>query len=226
VARVPKLSAVVYVDGFNLYKGQLESRPENKWLDLECLFDSLLDEYSIDRIHYFTAHFRGRANPDDPTAPDRQAAYLRALETLPRVTIHRSQFTIHPSRARLRGTATLAWADVWKVQEKGSDVKLAVQLVVDAVEGKYDAFVVVSSDSDLGAALDVAINRFDRHVIVVYPRDERTKEFERIGVRSSLYLRPSLVAQSQLPEIVVSRSGRPVRRPTEWKKQGPAEAGP
>jgi hypothetical protein len=63
-------------------------------------------------------------------------------------------------------------------------------------------------------------------VIVVYPRDERTKEFERIGVRSSLYLRPSLVAQSQLPEIVVSRSGRPVRRPTEWKKQGPAEAGP
>lgn len=223
---MPKPSAVVYVDGFNLYKGQLESRPENKWLDLERLFDSLLDEYSIDRIHYFTAHVRGRANPDDPTAPDRQAAYLRALETLPRVTIHRSQFTIHPSRARLRGTEDVAWADVWKVQEKGSDVKLAVQLVVDAVDGAFDAFIVVSSDSDLGAALDVAINRYGRHVIVVYPRDERTKEFERIGVESSLYLRPSLVGDSQLPDVMVSRSGRLVRRPARWKKQGPAEAGP
>jgi uncharacterized LabA/DUF88 family protein len=226
VARVPKPSAVVYVDGLNLYKGQLESRPENKWLDLERLFDSLLDDYSIERIHYFTAHVRGRANPDDPTAPDRQAAYLRALETLTRVTIHRSQFTIHPSRARLRGTEGVEWADVWKVQEKGSDVKLAVQLVVDAFDGGYDAYVVVSSDSDLGSALDVAVNRFDRHLIVVYPRDERTKEFERVGVRSSLYLRPSLVAESQLPDVMVSRSGRVVRRPSGWTKQGPAEAGP
>lgn len=224
---MPKPSAAVYVDGFNLYKGQLESRPENKWLDLERLFDSLLDDYSIARIHYFTAHVRGRANPEDPTAPDRQAAYLRALETLPRVTIHRSQFTIHPSRARLRGTEEVRWVDVWKVQEKGADVKLAVQLVVDAVDGAYDAYVVVSSDSDLGAALDIAVNRCGRRVIVVYPRDERTKEFERVGARSSLYLRPSLVAESQLPDVMVSRSGRPVRRPSAWKKkQGPAEAGP
>lgn len=222
-----KPSAVVYVDGFNLYKGQLESRPENKWLDLERLFDSLLDDYEIARIHYFTANVRGSANPEDPSAPDRQAAYLRALGHLPRVTIHRSQFSIHPSRARLRGTGDVRWADVWKVQEKGSDVKLAVQLVVDAVDQEYDAYVVVSSDSDLAAAIDVAINRCcGRHVMVVYPRDERTRDFEKVGVRSTLYLRPSLVAQSQLPDAVPCRNGKIARRPSNWTKQGPAEAGP
>lgn len=223
VAHMPlKPSAVVYVDGFNLYKGQLESRPGNKWLDLQAVFDSLLSDYRIERIHYFTANIRGRANPEDPTAPDRQAAYLRALESLDRVRIHRSQFTIHPSRARLRNTERVEWADVWKVQEKGSDVKLAVQLVVDALDGAYDTYVVVSSDSDLASAIDVAINRFKRHVIVVYPRDERTKEFERVGVRSTLYLRPSIAAENQLPERVISRSGREVRRPAAWKEQGPA----
>lgn len=221
-----KPSAVVYVDGFNLYKGQLESRPEYKWLDLEILFDSLLDDYEIARIHYFTANVRGSANPEDRSAPDRQAAYLRALDHLPRVTIHRSQFSIHPSRARLRGTGDVRWADVWKVQEEGSDVKLAVQLVVDAVDQQYDAYVVVSSDSDLAAAIDVAINRCGRHVMVVYPRDERTRDFEKVGVRSTLYLRPSLVAQSQLPEAVPCRNGKTVRRPSSWTKQGPAEAGP
>lgn len=126
----------------------------------------------------------------------------------------------------MRGTGVVQWADVWKVQEKGSDVKLAVRLVIDALDAAHDAYVVVSSDSDLAAAIDVAVNRFGRHVIVVYPRDERTREFEKAGVSSSLYLRPSLVAQCQLPEIVIARSGRPVRRPQSWKEQGPAEAGP
>ncbi len=220
-----KPTAVVYVDGFNLYKGQLESRPANKWLDLQKLFDTLLSDFEVQRIHYFTANVRGGANPDDPSAPDRQAAYLRALGSLPRVVIHRSQFTIHPSRARLRNTPDVRWADVWKVQEKGSDVKLAVQLVVDAVDGAYDTYVVVSSDSDLSAAIHVAINRCRRRVIVVYPRDERTRDFEKAGVRSSLYLRPSLAAASQLPRVVVARSGRPVRRPDCWNEQSPAEAG-
>lgn len=223
---MPKPSAVVYVDGFNLYKGQLESRPGNKWLDLQKLFDALLDDYDVTRIHYFTANVRGRANPDDPTAPDRQAAYLRAIDSLDRVVVHRSQFTIHPSRARLRVTDRVEWVDVWKVQEKGSDVKLAVQLVVDAVDGEYEAFVVVSSDSDLAAAIEVAVGRCGRRVIVVYPRDERTRDFERVGVFSTLYLHPSLVERCQLPDTVLAASGKPVRRPASWKKQGPAEARP
>jgi hypothetical protein len=223
---MPKPAALVYVDGFNLYKGQLESRPENKWLDLERLFDALLDDFDVRRIHYFTANIRGQANPDDPAAPDRQAAYLRALSSLERVELHRSHFTVHPSRARLRTEGPPVWADVWKVQEKGSDVKLAVQLVIDALDAAAPTLVVVSSDSDLAYAIDIAIHRFERHVIVVYPRDERTKAFEQAGVTSTLYLHPSYAAASQFPDRVIARTGREVRRPVSWKKQGPAEAGP
>lgn len=51
---MPKPSAIVYVDGFNLYKGQLESRPAKKWLNLVALFDDVLDAYDAHHVHYFT----------------------------------------------------------------------------------------------------------------------------------------------------------------------------
>jgi hypothetical protein len=87
----------VYVDGFNLYYGALKGRgPGYKWLDLELLVRHLLPNNDIGRIRYFTAHVSGR--PSDPQLPERQQTYLRALETLPRVTS-----TPANSRSPIRG---------------------------------------------------------------------------------------------------------------------------
>lgn len=216
-----KPTAIVYVDGFNLYKGQLESRPANKWLNLVSLFDDVLDDFDVLHVHYFTARIKGRMNPEDPQAPDRQSAYIRALCTLERISVHDdSLFTVHHGSAR-------EWVDgkerppltrhyVYKVQEKGSDVKLATQLLMDALDGRADTYVVVSSDSDLARPIDVTRQRFGARVGVLYPRDERTKLFEAVGIDFSLYLRPSYAAKNQLPDIVHTAK-RPVRRPTTWK---------
>ena len=213
-------AAIVYVDGFNLYKGQLENRPQNKWLDLVALFDDVLDDYEVLHVHYFTARIKGRMNPEDPHAPDRQHAYLRALATLDRLTVHDdSLFTVHHGFAR-------EWVDgkekpplrrhhVYKVQEKGSDVKLATQLLMDALDGLARTLVVVSSDSDLAHPIAVAKRRFGVRIGVVYPRDERTKLFEKAGIDFSLYLRPSFAARNQLPDVVQTAK-RPVHRPQSW----------
>lgn len=100
---VDKPTAIVYVDGFNLYKGQLEKRPANKWLDLVALFDDVLGHFDVLHVHYFTARIKGRMNPEDPQAPNRQAAYLRALRTLDRLTVHDdSLFSVHHGYAALR----------------------------------------------------------------------------------------------------------------------------
>ena len=40
----------VYVDGFNLYYGCLKGTPY-KWLNLEVLFDELLDKNDVRTIH-------------------------------------------------------------------------------------------------------------------------------------------------------------------------------
>lgn len=82
-----------YVDGFNLYHralrdGRAPDGSTYKWLDLEKLAAHVLGNptYVINRIRYFTA--RVRALPSDPQAPLRQQMYLRALATLPSVTVH------------------------------------------------------------------------------------------------------------------------------------------
>lgn len=219
-----KPTAIVYLDAFNLYKGQLEKRPENKWVNLESLFDRVLADYDVIKIHYFTGRVRGNAFPDDPTAPDRQDALIRAIDTLDRVQTHLSQFSVRQGRARavIESEPPSVIVDVWKVQEKGTDVKLAVQLLVDAVDHAADLLVVVSGDSDLAAAISTATGRFNQRVAVLYPRESRSKQLESAGIDFSLYLHPSHVAASQFPQTVIARNGRSIRRPAEWKKQNPA----
>ncbi|HEX4418896.1 MAG TPA: hypothetical protein VH165_13385 [Kofleriaceae bacterium] len=97
----------VYIDGFNLYYRALRKRPAPgggtyKWLDLAKLAGALMPppKYTIDRIRYFTANVRSL--PDDPDAPVRQQAYLRALKTLsPLVTVHHGFFMAKQTPARL-----------------------------------------------------------------------------------------------------------------------------
>lgn len=216
-----KPSAIVYVDGFNLYKGQLERHPANKWLNLVALFDDVLDAYEVRHVHYFTARIKGRMNPEDPQAPDRQSAYLRALGTLDRLTVHAdSLFAVHHGYARewVNGKERPPFKrhHVYKVQEKGSDVKLATQLLMDALDGLAETYVVVSSDSDLAHPIAVVKERFGVRVGVLYPRDNRTVLFEKAGIDFSLYLRPSYAARNQLPDLVHTAKN-PLRRPTSWK---------
>ena len=73
----------VYVDGFNLYYGCLKGTPY-KWLDLGTLCQALLPPNKIQRIRYFTAKISAQA---DPQGPVRQSTYLRALQTVPGLTV-------------------------------------------------------------------------------------------------------------------------------------------
>ena len=75
----------VYVDGFNLYYRALKDTPF-RWLDLRKLAATLLPEDTIQTVYYFTARLDAR--PGNPTQPQRQQAYLRALATLPDFEIH------------------------------------------------------------------------------------------------------------------------------------------
>ena len=82
----------VYIDGFNLYFGAVKGTPY-KWLDLQRLCEQLLPIHDIRLIRYYTARISARAN--DTQAPARQQAYLRALATLPKVSIFYGHYTVH-----------------------------------------------------------------------------------------------------------------------------------
>jgi len=76
-----------YIDAFNLYYGCLKNTAY-KWLNLDefCRRSLPSPRNQLNRIRYFTALVNAR--PHDPQQPIRQQIYLRALRTLPTVTIH------------------------------------------------------------------------------------------------------------------------------------------
>lgn len=133
-----RVATNVYVDAFNLYYGCLKETPY-RWLDLGALCTQLLPRDQINRIRYFTAALSVR--PDDR---QRQQIYLRALETVPGLSIHYGHFLSHVVRMPLanppsRGPRTVA---VVKTEEKSSDVNLATLLLLDAFRRECDVAVV------------------------------------------------------------------------------------
>ena len=59
--------------------------------------------------------------------------------------------------------------EVWKTEEKGSDVNLATFLLLDGFDGDYEAAVIVSNDSDLLEPVKVVKYRFGLTVGVLNP---------------------------------------------------------
>jgi uncharacterized LabA/DUF88 family protein len=112
----------------------------------------------ITAVKYYTARISGRL---DPGAPARQHAYLKALESLPLVSIHYGNFRTDKKWSGLvqppdfRPACTLPTgaapqvAYVWKTEEKGSDVNLGVHLVRDAFTHAFDEAAVLTNDTDL-----------------------------------------------------------------------------
>lgn len=208
----------VYVDGFNLYYG-LRGTPY-KWLDLATLFDRVLPRNEVQRVRYFTARIKPQTgDPDGPASVTRQDAYLAALASSPRVTIHYGQFLASKSHARLVSPPpppALPTVRVHKMEEKGSDVNLAAWMLVDAFEKDCDVSVLVSNDSDLAFPMQVLSQRLGRTVGLINPRGGGHSQAllkERPAFKRSLH--HSDLEARQFPNVVIA-GGRQLYRPVAW----------
>ena len=108
----------VYIDGFNLYYGAVKETA-HKWLDVLALCGALFPRNQISRIRYFTAIVDAR--PPDLQQPVRQQTYIRALETIPCLSVHYGLFKTRPTRMRLvkPSASGATTANVLKTEEKG-----------------------------------------------------------------------------------------------------------
>lgn len=205
------MKTAVYVDGFNLYFGVLKRTPY-KWLDLQRLFEWVLTRNRVSAIRYFTA--RVLATPRNPAVHVRQDTYLRALQAAcPLLTIHYGHY-VRREMSMENAAPPPATVRVWKNEEKGSDVNLAVHLVNDAWENRFDCAVVVSNDSDLASALDMAKAR--GKVIGLMPPVGADRPISiALRTRASFIKRLSVTALAacQLPSPIPRTT---IARPTRW----------
>ena len=143
----PPYRTIVYVDGFNFYYGAVKGTSW-KWLDPAALFQKVMgSQNTLVKLKYFTA--RVQPTPNDPDVNVRQDTYLRALQAhCPLVELHYGHSLRHEVRMEHANPPPQS-VSVWKNEEKGSDVNLALHVLNDAWQDAYDCAVIVSNDSDL-----------------------------------------------------------------------------
>jgi hypothetical protein len=212
----------VYIDGFNLYYGCLQSSP-HKWLDLDAFCHRVLPNDEINQIRYFTARITDR--PGELPAPagvygqlnkrQRQQMYLRALGTLANVSIHYGRYLAKTKRRPLVKPIPSfpRTVEVHDSEEKGSDVNLATYLLLDAFDQACETAVVISNDSDLVLPIAIVRSRFCP-VGVLNPHKHPTNEMKTTASFHRQIHRNDLAA-CQFPPTLTDQHGT-IHKPTTW----------
>lgn len=205
---------ILYVDGFNLYYRMLRQRHGTKWLDLEQLATRLFPDATLEAVKYYTARIKAL---DDPSAPQRQQIYLRALGTLPRTSVHFGYFQIHKKWRRLQYPIDGVTDSVKVVlpEEKGSDVNLATHLVADGFLGRYDMAAVLTNDADHREPIRPVQHDIGLPVTLVYPSEKPAGELQKAKPHALLRLSESTVRQSQFPTQLADAHGA-FHKPAGW----------
>jgi len=232
----------LYYGGRGLcWKGE----PGWRWLDLRALAGRIVanhqawNDATIERVVYCTAVISGA---DNPVGNREQDAYLRALKqsgTVDRIEL--GNYVHRVARAPLatpdrkgrpvlvrpggpvmvkNGAATDDPSATFMVsaarrEEKGSDVNVAAHLLLDVLEKRVDAAMVISNDSDLKFAMDEARRRVP--LGTVNPSNSQTagklRGSEDDGVGGHWWYRLSRADfyACQLPDLVAG-----VRKPGPW----------
>ena len=203
----------VYIDGFNLYYQALKSSPW-KWLDLFTLCQTVLQpNHDILKIKYFTA--RVSATPNDPSKPQKQDVYLRAIQHYrSEVEIYFGHFLSHTVKMPLAKPGKLKrMVDVIKTEEKGSDVNLAAHLLNDSWLNVYDCAVVITNDSDIAESMRLVKAQNNKRIGLITPGSSHPSRQLLVHADFSRHIRSNALQRSQLPNPI---PGTKLRKPKQW----------
>ncbi len=131
---------VVYIDGNNFYK-YLKDKKVNFPKGVKFDFNKFIDFLARGRECVSKRYYIGIARNLDNTEKSKQIVrgqqkFLSGIE--------KEGFVIKRGRVIYDGGG---------IREKGTDVKLAIDLVIGAVDNMYDTAILVSSDTDLIPAI-------------------------------------------------------------------------
>ncbi|HIE0995493.1 TPA: antitoxin Xre/MbcA/ParS toxin-binding domain-containing protein [Pseudomonas aeruginosa] len=238
---LPPLRTRIYIDGYNFYYGCLKGSAY-KWLDLLPLFqDHILPsalvrdrEGNIRRsellanpsIKFFTAKIiESVAKATDSVSS--QARYHTALRKLHdgQIELIEGYYAVQKMKVKIvdaempsKHPRDCQEIQAWKVEEKQSDVNLALQAYHDAITGQVDHVVIVTNDTDIAPALQMIRQHTTVLIGVVVPTTSKTRVPNTDLVKWSHWTRESITAAelktSQLPRVIPGR--KPTIKPESW----------
>ncbi len=199
---------IVYIDGFNIYFG-LKSKGWKRyyWLNQKKLAGSILkSNQSLISTKYFTSRVSG-----SPNKVKRQGVYIEALETLDNFKIFYGHYLSNPRTCKKCGNIESV------PNEKMTDVNIAVEMLSDAYEDKFDTVILISADSDLTGPIKTISRLFpEKRVIIAFPPDRFSFALKEIA-SASFTIGRKKIADSVFPNEVNKRDDFVLKKPERWK---------
>ena len=155
----------------------LIDRPDLKWINYQRLAELLRPDDDIVHVRFFTAMVDKKKAISEKR--DRQQRLWTALKTQPKITLTEGKFA-HRERTCLVPTCHNPERKFTALEEKQTDVNIALRLVRDVQTLVPDYVVVISGDIDLLPALDIAMAIDKKLKPVVYiPVHEEILKYRR-----------------------------------------------
>jgi uncharacterized LabA/DUF88 family protein len=199
---------IAYVDGFNLYFG-LRSKGWKRyyWLNIQALAKHLLKQsQTLSLTKYFTARI---AWP--PGKEERQSTYIEALKTLSEFEIFYGKYQLNPRQCSQCGFEDEV------PNEKMTDVNIAVEILKDAYQNKFDVALITSADSDLVPPVKAVRELFPEKRVVVASPPGRYSVSLANSANSSLVIGRGKIAKSVFPQEIKKADGYILQRPVSWE---------
>ena len=201
-----KQKVIVYVDGFNLYYGLKKNLKWRRyyWLDVVCFFEM---NQELVCVKYFSA------KPDNLDKALRQNAFFQANKENPKFQLFLGKYLRKNIKCYNCGFVIQTY------EEKESDVRIATQIVNDANNHYCDVAIVVSADSDMVPAIELAMAAGTK-VFVYFPPFHRSNSLSSISTSRVINLEryESRFRQCILPDVVHLESADfDLTIPDKWK---------
>ncbi|MFG1678884.1 NYN domain-containing protein [Nonomuraea sp. NPDC049269] len=183
---------IAYIDAANLYYGICETAGPDYWrVDVVRMCDQVLKKYNgtLTKVKYFTTALSGQAGVDQ-----------RKFEQ-DTISVYAKQFQPFMGQAKYDDKTG-------SFKEKQVDVRLAAQLVGDLCTGECEAALVVSSDSDLAAAIREA--RYyapGKTIVAAHPDGVRSGAYTGV-VNEAILIDAGLYRNAARLDVTLERSRR------------------
>lgn len=224
-----------FVDGYNLFYGLLADTPF-KWLDLPGLLTHIVQiENPASRlasVDYFTSSVKPRLATRGRASKEAQDTYLRALKAS-QVNVHLGRHQLEPAKAprfinKAVGASRQDTVDIWKLEEKETDVhlassmyRLAARQTLHPPDERIEQLVLVSGDTDMAPALRAIREDFpDLTLGVILPHRPQYQRPQPGSLKAQAHWMRRVVSAEELqkhqfPERVATRKA-PAIKPDYW----------
>lgn len=175
--------AIVFIDGNNLYNGLKQCYGIER-LDLEPFCKHIVQDRKLIAIYYADANFIRERGSDNY---DRQQSYFSYIRKIKGLIFRRGYFN---TKTR-------------PPTEKLADVYLATDMVDLCYRDEFDIAYIISGDSDLAPAIDIAVRQGKRVMNVYFDTQDRNSYALRGHCTSFKNITKTLAEQYKwlLPEL-------------------------